>query len=90
MYVCMYTNIYHQYIKILCVCLSVCDGCGRGHNEFAGRVQNYHVPCAKLSRCHRNFLEIVKARGGPTRSHDAVFNYTLVIFTCISPLTFIA
>ena len=46
------------------MCLSVCDGCGRGHNEFAGRVQNYRVPCAKLSRCHRNFLEIVKAAAG--------------------------
>ena len=32
------------------VCLSVCDGCGRGHNDFAGRVHNYRVPCAKLSR----------------------------------------
>ena len=21
----------------------VCDGCGRGRNEFAGRVQNHHV-----------------------------------------------
>ena len=30
--------------------MSVCDGCGRGSNEFAGRVQNYRVPCAKLSR----------------------------------------
>ena len=30
--------------------MSVCDGCGRGGNEFAGRVQNYCVPCAKLSR----------------------------------------
>ena len=26
------------------------DGCGRGHNEFAGRVQNHHV----RSSCHRN------------------------------------
>ena len=25
----------------LCVCVSVCDGCGRDRNEFAGRVQNY-------------------------------------------------
>ena len=52
----------------LCVCLSVCDGCGRGHNKFAGRVQNYRVPCAKLSLAtcaiHRNFLEIVKAAAG--------------------------
>ena len=41
---------HHQYIKIFVVCVSVCDGCGRGSNEFAGRVQNYCVPCAKLSR----------------------------------------
>ena len=27
----------------------MCDGCGCGRNEFAGRVQNYRVPCAKLS-----------------------------------------
>ena len=24
-------------------CVSVCDGCGRGHNEVAGCVQNHHV-----------------------------------------------
>ena len=46
-------NLFHlvisinQYIKIFVVCVSVCDGCGRGSNEFAGRVQNYRVPCAK-------------------------------------------
>ena len=34
--------------------MSVCDGCGRGSNEFAGRVQNYRV----RSSCHRNFLEM--------------------------------
>ena len=48
----------YQYIKIFVVCVSVCDGCGRGSNEFAGRVQNYRVPCAKLSRAfqlHRIF-----------------------------------
>ena len=28
---------------LLSVCPSVCDGCGRGCNEFAGRVQNDHV-----------------------------------------------
>ena len=27
----------------LCVRVSVCDGCGRGRNDFAGRVQNHHV-----------------------------------------------
>ena len=42
------------------MCLSVCDGCGRGHNEFAGRVQNFRVPCAKLSHCHRNFRDSIK------------------------------
>ena len=43
----------YQYIKILVVCLSVCvcDGCGRGRNKFAGRVQNYRVPCAKIIAC---------------------------------------
>ena len=41
----------------------MCDGCGRGRNEFAGRVQNYRV----RSSCHRNFLEIVKA-GQDTQS----------------------
>ena len=32
--------------------MSVCDGCGRGSNEFPGRVQNYRIcgSCAKLSR----------------------------------------
>ena len=34
---------YRQYIKILLVCPCVCDGCGRGRNKFAGRVQNHHV-----------------------------------------------
>ena len=51
----------NQYIKIFVVCVSVCDGCGRGSNEFAGRVQNYRVPCAKLSRAFQlsqNFLEM--------------------------------
>ena len=51
--------IINTLILLVClsVCLSVCDGCGRGHNKFAGRVQNYCV----RSSCHRNFLEIVKA-----------------------------
>ena len=44
-----------QYIKILVVCPSVCDGCGRSHNQFAGRVQNYHV---RLS-CHRTRMAII-------------------------------
>ena len=33
----------YQYIKIFVVCASVCNGCGRGRNEFAGRVQKHHV-----------------------------------------------
>ena len=43
---------YHQYIKILLVCPSVCDGYGRGRNEFAGHVQNNHVRYRFLM--HRN------------------------------------
>ena len=57
----------YQYIKILLVCLSVCDGCGCGRNEFAGRVQNYRVPCAKLSRAiqlSQKFSRDVKAAAG--------------------------
>ena len=57
----MCTQHIYQYIKIFVVCVSVCDGCGRGSNEFAGRVQNYRVPCAKLSRAFQlsqNFLEM--------------------------------
>ena len=34
---------FYQYIKIFDVCPSVCNGCGRGCNELAGRVQNHHV-----------------------------------------------
>ena len=42
------------------VCLSVRDGCGGSHNEFAGRVQNYHV----RSSCHRNGLIFLEADAG--------------------------
>ena len=52
----LYTYQY-QYIKILLVCPCVCDGCRRGHNEFAGRVQKHHVRFS----FHRIFLEIVKS-----------------------------
>ena len=47
--------------------MSVRDGCGRGSNEFAGRVQNYRVPCAKLSRAFQlsqKFSRDVKAAAG--------------------------
>ena len=40
------SDYHYQYIKIFS-CACVCDGCRRGRNEFAGRVQNYRVPCAK-------------------------------------------
>ena len=47
--------------NLLC-CVSVCvcvrDGCGRGRNEFAGRVQKHHV---RFSTEMVIFLEIVKA-----------------------------
>ena len=44
---------YYQYIS----CLSVCDGCGRGRNEFAGRVQNHHV---RFSFHKNGHLEIAR------------------------------
>ena len=53
-------NTNRRDILLVCVRVSVCDGCGRGSNEFEGRVQNYRV----CSSCHRNFLEIVKAAAG--------------------------
>ena len=33
-------NVFNTLRFLLSVCLSVCDGCGRGRNEIAGRVQN--------------------------------------------------
>ena len=45
------------------MCPSVCDGCGRGRNGFAGRVQNHHVGVTftKLEiMAILIFLEIVK------------------------------
>ena len=57
---------HYQCIKIFVVGLTVCDGCGRGCNEFAGRVQNHHVRFS----FHRNgFLEIVKAAAGRDTLH---------------------
>ena len=32
-----------SYIFLVCPSVCLCDGCGRGRNEFAGRVQNHHV-----------------------------------------------
>ena len=62
----------YQYIKIFVVCVSVCDGCGRGSNEFAGRVQNYRVPCAKLSRAfqlsQKSSRDVKAAAGQDTQS----------------------
>ena len=48
----------------LCVCLSVRDGCGRGRNELAGRVQNHHVPAVTEMAIIFLELEIVKAAAG--------------------------
>ena len=41
----------------------VCDGCGRGRNEFAVRVQNHHVRFS-FTEMAIIFLEIVKAAAG--------------------------
>ena len=48
------------------MCVSVCDGCGRGHNEFAGRVQNYHVRsnCHRTRNGYKSFSRIPKAAAG--------------------------
>ena len=46
----------HQYIKILVVCPCVREGCGRGRNEFAGRVQNHHVRFSSHVQSERNEL----------------------------------
>ena len=43
LYIYIYIYIIIYIIKILVVCPSVCDACGRGRNGFAGRVQNHHV-----------------------------------------------
>ena len=35
--------------------MCVCDGCGCGRNEFAGRVQNHHVRISFHRNGHSNF-----------------------------------
>ena len=48
-------------INILVVCPCVRDGCGRGRNGFAGRVQNHHVRFSfHVHRTKNGHLEIVK------------------------------
>ena len=42
----------------------MCDGCGRGRNEFAGRVQNHHV----RSSCHRNGYNLSTCRARDSKS----------------------
>ena len=49
---------------LLSVCPCVCDGCGHGRNEFAGRVQNHHVHLSFHRNGHNLLLEIVKAAAG--------------------------
>ena len=38
------------------MCSSVCDGCGRGRNEFAGRVPNHHVRFSFHRNGHNYYL----------------------------------
>ena len=48
----------------MCVCLSVRDGCGRGRNEFAVRVQNHHVRFSFHKMAILSSDNIVKAAAG--------------------------
>ena len=50
----------------LSVCPCVCDGCGRGCNEFEGRVQKHHVRFNFHRNGHLIFLQKVKAAGRDT------------------------
>ena len=65
--VCVMKEVVYQYIKILLVrpsvCVCVSDGCGRGRNEFAVRVQNHYVRFS-FDRNGHYLLEIVKAAAG--------------------------
>ena len=72
---CVYIRIYRYTLEIgkspylisyiilyqdIVVRPSVCDGCGRGRNGFAGRVQNHHVRFSfHVHRTILIFLEIV-------------------------------
>ena len=42
------------FYHILVVCPCVCDRCGRGCNEFAGRVQNHHMRLSFYRNGHIN------------------------------------
>ena len=52
-------NLQSQVRNVHFVHVCVCDGCGRGRNKFAGRVQNRHVGFQLVP-----FLEIVKSAAG--------------------------
>ena len=56
MFMVFHHVLTYQYIKILVVCVSVCDGCGRGRNEFAGRVQKHPVRFGFHRNGHHSFL----------------------------------
>ena len=65
----------------LCVC--VCDGCGGGRNEVAGRVQNHHVHAFQLSQkwpyfyyVSLIFLEIAREIKSCCRSGHSTFQAT--------------
>ena len=70
--------------------MSVCDGCGRGSNEFAGRVQNYRVPCAKLSRAFQlsqKFSRDVKAAAGQVGHSELQATRRVPLWTLAIALT---
>ena len=75
------------------MCLSVCDGRGRARNKFAGRVQNYRVPCAKLSRafhgssCHRHFPRDSKSCCSRSGHSELQATRRMPLWTLAIPLT---